>query len=215
MNNQDIDKVIMDADQLLKSKETLFQDIDQKLNQDFSSLNSEQLEQFQNELMDYSSQLPKLSNQIGDVKIRIYDFISPYSNKKITSGSTLFERMSRSQSYQDKQNQKSSLIEKLKSLDKQLGIAYSQIIPKGNEISSKISQISRLLKPISSTSSSPSSSSSSSSSSTSSSKPKSYGYTQDQRRRFGGKYKISKKNKKNTKSKRKLTKKQRNRRSRK
>jgi hypothetical protein len=32
MNNQDIDKVILDADQLLKSKETLFQNIDQKLN---------------------------------------------------------------------------------------------------------------------------------------------------------------------------------------
>jgi len=209
MNNSGVDKVILDSQQILESKIKLFQSIEQQINQDYSIMNNEQLQELKKDLNNYSDQLSGLSTQINTIRDKILDFTGQYSKNKISSGSSIFEKISRSQSYKDKQNQKTNTINNLLSLNKELGDADREIIKKRNEIGIKMQEISNLLNPkplntlfqSSSISNAPSSSSSSSST-------KSYGYTQDQRRRFGGRHKKSKKSKKGKKTKKRYTKKQ-------
>jgi len=208
MNNSEVDKVILDSQQILESKIKLFQSINQQINLNYSVMNNEQLQELKKDLNIYRDQLSGLSTQIDTIRDKILDFTGQYSKNKISSGSSIFERISRSQSYKDKQNQKTNTTTNLLSLNKELGDADREIIKKRSEIGIKMQEISNLLNPKPLNTLFQSSSISNAPSSSSSSSTKSYGYTQDQRRRFGGRYKKSKKSKKGKKTKKRYTKKQ-------
>jgi len=205
MSNPEVDATISNATQLLENKNQLFQTVDQQLSQDFSGMDNEQLRQLKNNMDNSEKQLMDLSDQIRDLRNKINGYTNQDSKSRISSGSSIFERVSRSQSYKDKQNQKSSMIDKLMSLSNELKSADQDIDTKKQEVNRKSSKLFVMLNP-NFLSSSSSISSPSPSTSSSSNTPKTYGYT-TQQRRMGGRHKKSKKT--NKKSNKKSNKKRR------